>query len=106
LRAGDVSFLVADLVGDAGEIVSVGRAPNALAVARARAVAQSRHNMHFLEGDPAETASERTFNAVVGRYVLQFQPGPAAMLRELAVHLRPGTAVIVGRSEIGGWSSV
>jgi ubiquinone/menaquinone biosynthesis C-methylase UbiE len=92
--AGDVSFLVADMVGDAGEVVGVDRAPNALAAARARAAAQSRHNVLFLEGDPAEMEFERTFNAVVGRYVLQFQPDPVAMLRKLAVHLRPGGSIV------------
>src|ERR1700720_4114454 len=57
--AGDVSFLVADLVGDAGEVVGVDRSPNALAAARARAIAQSRHNVLFLEGDPAQMEFER-----------------------------------------------
>jgi hypothetical protein len=33
---------------------------------------------------------ERPFDAVVGRYVLQFNADPAAMLRKLAGHLRPG----------------
>src|SRR3984893_7465452 len=47
---GDVSFLVADLVGEAGEVVGVDRSPNALAAARSRAIAQSRHNVLFLAG--------------------------------------------------------
>lgn len=92
--AGDVSFLVADLVGDAGEVVGVDRAPDALAAARARADAQSRRNVLFSEGDPAEMTFERTFDAVVGRYVLQFQPDPVAMLRKLAVHVRPGGSIV------------
>jgi hypothetical protein len=33
------------------------------------------------------------FDAVVGRYVLQFQPNPVAMLRELVSHLHPGGIV-------------
>jgi SAM-dependent methyltransferase len=91
---GDVSFLVADLVGEAGEVVGVDRAPNALAAARARAAAQSRRNVLFIEGDPAEMVFERIFDAVVGRYVLQFQPDPVAMLRKLAGHLRPGGSIV------------
>jgi SAM-dependent methyltransferase len=79
--AGDVAFLVADLVGDSGEVVGVDRAPNALAAAQARADGQSRRNVSFREGDPAQMAFERPFDAVVGRYVLQFQPDPVAMLR-------------------------
>jgi SAM-dependent methyltransferase len=91
--AGDVAFLVAELVGDTGEVVGVDRAPSALAVARARADAQSRRNVSFREGDPAEMVFERTFDAVVGRYVLMFQPDPEAMLRKLADHVRPGGAI-------------
>ena len=91
--AGDVAFLVADLVGDTGEVVGVDRAPSALAVARARADAQSRRNVSFREGDPAEMAFERAFDAAVGRYVLMFQPDPEAMLRKLAHHVRPRGAI-------------
>jgi SAM-dependent methyltransferase len=89
--AGDVAFLVAELVGDTGEVVGMDRVPSAVAVARARA--QSRRNVSFREGDPAEMAFERTFDAVVGRYVLMFQPAPEAMLRKLANHVRPGGAI-------------
>lgn len=91
--AGDVAFLVAELVGDTGEVVGVDRAPGAVAVARARADALSRRNVLFREGDPAEMTFERTFDAVVGRYVLQFQPDPGLMLRKLAGHVRPGGVV-------------
>ena len=90
---GDVAFLVAELVGDTGEVVGVDRAPDALAVARARADAQSRRNVVFHEGDPAKMTFERTFDAVVGRYVLQFQQDPGVMLRKLADHVRPGGVV-------------
>jgi SAM-dependent methyltransferase len=48
----------------------------------------------FVEGDPAELKFERPFDAVVGRYVLMFQPDPAAMLRRLATHLRPGGVLV------------
>ena len=87
---GEVAFLVADLVGGAGEVVGVDRASNALARAEARAGAESRSNVFFREGDPAQMSFDRPFDAVVGRYVLQFQPDPAAMLRKLAVRARPG----------------
>ena len=92
--AGDVTFLVADLVGDTGEVVGVERAQTALARAQARADAQSRRNVFFREGDPAHMSFDRPFDAVVGRYVLQFQPDPAAMLRQLAVHVRRGGLIV------------
>ena len=62
--------------------------------AKARADAQSRRNVFFREGDPAHMSFDRPFDAVVGRYVLQFQPDPAAMLRKLAVHVRLGGLIV------------
>jgi ubiquinone/menaquinone biosynthesis C-methylase UbiE len=91
--AGDVAFLLAELVGESGEVVGVDRARSALAVARARADEDSHRNLSFLEGDPTRMAFERGFDAVVGRYVLQFQPDPVAALRALARHLQPGGIV-------------
>lgn len=91
--AGDVAFLLAELVGDSGEVVGVDRASSAVAAARARADADSRRNVSFLEGDPTVMAFDRAFDAVVGRYVLQFQPDPVAMLRALTGHLNSGGLV-------------
>ena len=91
--AGDVAFLAAELVGDRGEVVGTDRSPAALATARQRARARSLDNVDFREGDPAEMTFEAPFDAVVGRYVLLFQRDPAAMLRRLAAHARPGGVI-------------
>lgn len=90
--AGDVSFLVAQIVGDAGEVIGMDIAPTAIASAQARA--EPRSNVCFLEGDPAEMRFEQPFDAIVGRYVLQFQKDPAAMLGKLARHVRPGGVIV------------
>src|SRR6516165_7252218 len=71
--AGDVSFLAADLVGDSGAIVGVDRSSAAVAAARARAFAGGRRNVFFREDDPVEIIFDKTFDAVIGRYVLAFQ---------------------------------
>ena len=91
--AGDVAFLAAELVGESGEVVGTDRSPAALAAARERARALSLGNVDFREGDPAEMTFDRSFDAVVGRYVLLFQRDPAAMLRRLAAHARPGGVI-------------
>jgi len=92
--AGDVAFLVADLVGDAGEIIGVDRSAAALETARARAAGRGLRNVSFLEGDPAQMTFTKRFEAVVGRYVLEFQRDPAAMLRGVASHVHPGGVVV------------
>jgi SAM-dependent methyltransferase len=91
--AGDVAFLAAELVGSSGEVVGVDRSRAALEVARARAAERSAQNVSFIEGDPATIAFERSFDAAIGRYVLQFQDDPAAMLRTVATLVRPGGTV-------------
>jgi ubiquinone/menaquinone biosynthesis C-methylase UbiE len=74
---GDVAFLVADMVGETGEVVGVDRVPAAIDAARARASTRSLRNIDFQTGDPAEMTFSRPFDAVIGRYVLQFQKRPA-----------------------------
>lgn len=103
--AGDVAFLAANLVGESGEVVGADRSAVALATARARAQEQGLGNVSFREGDPAEMTFERPFDAVIGRYVLQFQTDPVAMLRNVAAHARPGGLVVFHEIDLGSGMS-
>src|SRR5262245_40078182 len=78
--AGDVAFLAAELVGNSGGGVGGDSTEAALMAARARAAARGLRNVSFREGDPTRMTFERAFDAVIGRYVLQYQRDPAAML--------------------------
>lgn len=100
--AGDTSLLIAGMVGEGGEVVGVDRAGVAIAVARSRA---SAANLRFFEGDPSEMSFEQPFDAVVGRYVLMWNADPAAMLRALVRHLRPGGLIFFHELAAGGLSS-
>jgi SAM-dependent methyltransferase len=103
--AGDVTFLAAEMVGAGGSVVGVDRVAGAVQVARARAAGKTPQNMSFLEGDPAEMTFDEPFDAVIGRYILQFQSDPAAMLRRLAGKVRPGGLVVFHEIDWGGLSS-
>lgn len=92
--AGDVAFLAAELVGQAGAVIGTDRAPRAIATARARAKVLALSNISFHEGDPAEMSFDGRFDAIVGRYVLVFSPDPAVMLRKLSRHLRTGGVIV------------
>jgi len=100
--AGDVSFLLAELIGATGEVVGVDRSPIAILTANTRKASRALANVSFVEGDPAELKFERPFDAVAGRYVLMFQPDPAAMLRSLAAHLRPGGVLVFHEPDWNG----
>ncbi len=101
--AGDTSLLVAEMVGERGDVVGVDRAPAAIAAAQAKA--EGRSNLRFLEGDPADMSFERPFDAVVGRFVLMFQKHPATMLQRLASHLHPGGLLVFHELDYEGISS-
>jgi SAM-dependent methyltransferase len=91
---GDVALLTAGLVGAAGAVVGTDRVAAPLAVASERAASQSLTNVRFIEGDPCEMTFDQPFDAVVGRYVLMYQPDPVATLRGLIEHVKPGGVVV------------
>jgi ubiquinone/menaquinone biosynthesis C-methylase UbiE len=92
--AGDTALLAAEIVGSSGEIVGTDRSPVAVAAAQTRVVELGRGNISFREGDPADLTFEEPFDAIVGRYVLMFNPNPDDMLRRIVRHLRPGGIVV------------
>jgi ubiquinone/menaquinone biosynthesis C-methylase UbiE len=90
---GDVAFLAAELVADAGQVVGTDRSADALAVAAARASASGLLNVSFQEGDSAELNFESQFDALIGRAVLMYQRDPATALSRLIAQVRPGGIV-------------
>ncbi len=90
---GDVSLLVASLVGPSGSVVGVDTDPQALEVARARAAAANMHQLEFVQSDLRTFTTDEPFDAVVGRFVLMYVADPAATLRGLSLHLRHGGVI-------------
>jgi SAM-dependent methyltransferase len=91
---GDVALLCSELVGPEGEVVGTDIAEVAVARAQQRVRNMGLDRISFRRGDPAELSFDRPFDAVVGRYVLQFMPDPGRSLGKIARHLRPaGIAV-------------
>ncbi len=91
--AGDVALLAAELVGPGGAVVGVDSNPQILETARGRARSAGFENISFVATDVGRLAFDEDFDAVVGRCVLFFVSDPAAVLRRLAGHLRPGGIV-------------
>lgn len=91
---GDVALLVAELIGPTGEVVGTDRAGSALTAATERMRALNIANVTFREGDPSEMSFGDPFDAVVGRYVLMYQPDPAGMVRRLVARVRSGGVIV------------
>src|SRR5215470_6971693 len=68
--AGDVAFLLSNLVGPTGSVVASDRSEKGLSVARARADKLGITNLSYRVGDLAELEFEQPFDAVAGRYVV------------------------------------
>jgi SAM-dependent methyltransferase len=93
--AGDVSFLAAELVGPSGSVLGIDRDPGVLAVARRRARELAVTNVSFEERSIEDLVASRPFDAVIGRFVLIYQPDPVTTLRHVCGLLRPGGIVAV-----------
>ena len=96
--AGDIALLAGRIVGPAGAVVGVEGSAVAIETARRRAAAAGLHHVTFVEGDLRELdrvldPRPLPFDAVVGRFVLQFVPDPSAVLRTAAAAVRPGGLV-------------
>jgi 2-polyprenyl-3-methyl-5-hydroxy-6-metoxy-1,4-benzoquinol methylase len=91
--AGDVSLLVAELVGPAGSIVGVDSYAPVLNAAQANIHSAGLRNVDFVAGDIREITLDTDFDAVVGRNVLMYAADLTTMLRACVGCLRPGGIV-------------
>ncbi len=87
--AGDVSLILAELVGPEGKVIGVDGNAEILETARARAKEAGFANVEFLAGDARMLELGGDFDALVGRLVLMYMADPAAALKQLIQRLRP-----------------
>jgi SAM-dependent methyltransferase len=103
---GDVSVLLARLVGPSGEVIGIDRSAAAVETASRRAREIAAPNMRFLVANAstacAELAAEGTFDAAIGRSVLEFVPDPAGVLRTVATLVRPGGVIAFQEADWSG----
>lgn len=91
--AGDVCMLLAGMVGPSGSVIGLDLDANAIAHARERVAAAGLRNVSFVNSDVSHFAPAEPIDAIVGRFILMYQPDPSATLAALAKHLRPGGIV-------------
>lgn len=90
---GDVSILVADMVGPEGAVLGIDRGEAAIDAARTSAEARGVRNVTFRVSEIDAFDEPAAFDALVGRFVLMHQPAPASVLRGAAKAVRPGGVV-------------
>ena len=102
--AGDVSLLLADLVGPTGFVVGVDRADAAVVAARRRAAARGLSHVEFRQGD-LEALDVDPVDAVVGRFVLMHQADPARALAQVSSRVRSGGRIVMVESHLDAFRS-
>lgn len=90
---GDVAMLVGKLVGPSGEVVGIERDERSLGLAMARAKEGRQDNVSFIRSDITQISINKSFDAVVGRFILQFVPNPVGVLQSVVPLLKPGGIV-------------
>jgi ubiquinone/menaquinone biosynthesis C-methylase UbiE len=97
---GDVSFLLADMVGIEGSVLGLDLNDNALEVARERASENMLKNVDFVKSDlNALSIDNDQFDAIVGRRVLMYLPDPRNIISELSALLKIGGIMIFQESD-------
>ncbi len=91
--AGDVSLMLAELVGPEGQVVGVDVNPTILDTARQRATDAATRNVEFIASDARALDFSDKFDAIVGRFVLMYMADPGEAFAQLITHLKPGGIV-------------
>jgi trans-aconitate methyltransferase len=86
-------LLLAELVGPGGVVIGLDHDEGAVTHARERALAAGAANLTFLHSDFSDYVSDTPLDAIVGRFVLMYQPDPIAALAKITKQLRPAGVV-------------
>ncbi|WP_374021997.1 class I SAM-dependent methyltransferase [Mycobacterium sp. HNNTM2301] len=90
---GDVSLMLADLVGPTGNVLGIDPSEDAIAVARQRFRARRHTNAEFVQSDVQSYEGPAGFDAAVCRYVLIHQKDPSDFLRVTRRLIRTGGVI-------------
>jgi len=88
--AGDVSMLVAELVGPTGRVIGIDQNAEVLAIATERASKADLSHIVFEHASLESFSTTESFDLVIGRYVLFHQADPIGFLRTAGRLVRAG----------------
>ncbi|HUK92785.1 MAG TPA: methyltransferase domain-containing protein [Methanomicrobiales archaeon] len=92
--SGDVSLLVANLVGEEGHVTGIDWHVPSLEIARERVRKLQLPNITFIQRDVCTLSPELgPFDAAVSRRVIMYLPDPVNAIRKIAATLWPGGVV-------------
>jgi SAM-dependent methyltransferase len=101
---GEVTAMVAELVGEDGRVVGVDQSKFATDIARTRGEKLRLPQMSVIFLAIEDYRPAGLLDAVVGRYILHHQKDPAQMLRYLAGFVRPGGIIAFHELGMGSYA--
>lgn len=101
---GDVAFRAARIVGPNGAVTGVDRWGPSLEIARLRATERGLSNVKFVQSALESFDPDGTFDAIVGRFILQYLSTASDLLSRLKQKLKPGGVVIFQELDNSGAS--
>jgi len=92
---GDVTMLASRLVGPSGTVLGVDSDPRTLAKAKTRVAESGLRNVNFVESDLTSMENVEPFDAIVGRFILEFLPSPGVVVSSICEKLKPGGVLAI-----------
>ena len=103
---GDVSLIAADMVGPSGRVLGIDNAAAALSSARARAARGGYGWLDFEEANIYGYRTSKTFDAVIGRFILMHVPDPVAVVKAAIRFSKPAGIIAFVEMDISESSTV
>jgi ubiquinone/menaquinone biosynthesis C-methylase UbiE len=98
--SGEVSLLLAGMVGAEGEVVGIDLDEKSILTARDRVQGQNLSNVKFLKSDVSKPLPELGFfDAAVGRRILMYLPNPVDTIRHILAALKPSGVIVFQESD-------
>jgi ubiquinone/menaquinone biosynthesis C-methylase UbiE len=91
---GDVALCACRFVGPQGSVTGIDRWYPSLEIARKRAADRGLTNVTFVQSELDDFEPERVYDAIIGRFILQYLPDSARLLGRLKNSLQSGGIVI------------
>lgn len=98
--SGEISLLLARMVGPEGEVLGIDHDENSILLARERVQGQNLSNVTFLKSDLSEPLPGLgLFDAAVGRRILMYLPNPVVTIRHISTALLPNGVLVFQESD-------
>ncbi|MFN8494933.1 MAG: methyltransferase domain-containing protein [Caldilineaceae bacterium] len=90
---GDVTLLLAEMVGPNGTVIGIDNNPAILDAAKMRAVNAGYANVSFVSGDFRSSDLDTDFDAAVGRFILIYIGDTVSFIQRAVQHVKTGGVV-------------